>query len=125
MKFCYILSGVLSLNLLVINRRHELSNFFRSQTRQGALSDVSSAPGQQGKDTNNTDLQTLEAIKAPDVFVGQNPEAKALTQFVNNQFEMAANLYKERLEIRKRRKPNGQYSPRDGKRLSEPTFLAG
>ena len=69
MKFCYILSvilsGVLSLSLLVINRRHELSNFFRSQTRQGALSDVSSAPGQQGKDTNNTDLQTLEAIKAP------------------------------------------------------------
>ncbi len=122
MKFPYLLSviliGALSLSFLVIIHRDELLNSFRRIVHHGEISEGASPPGEQGKD--NTGDPVREGVKAAsDMFVEQTPEAKALTQLVNNHFEKATHLYQERLEIQKRQQPNGRYSPRDQKRLRE------
>ena len=120
MKFCYtfgvILIGVVSLIVTVINHWQKLPDRFGKEINQDTPTQVFSAPVVRGYNEDDKATHTGPASEVP---VEQIPEAKALTDFVNSQFKQAAKLYGERLEIRKRRKPNGRYSPRDQKRLQE------
>ncbi len=124
MKFRYILGviliGVMSLFVMVIVQWKELPNRLSVETPRGAplqRSEVLTGREDSVVDTNPQIPTTLETpIKEP---IEQDSAIKALTRLVNENFEMAARLYDERLKIQQRRKPNGLYSAQDQKRLQE------
>ena len=115
-----ILIGVMSLTIMVIVQWEELPSRFGVETHQDALFQRSGVSVDKEGNTADTVPQTHIVAENPTKpIVEQNPAIKALTCFVNNNFEMAANLYDERLEIRDRKKSNGRYSAQDQKRLHE------
>lgn len=124
MKFRYIfgiiLIGAMSLIGLVIYHWHELPRRFGGGALPDAPDHVLSAPTNQEDMGSDMPVQTFTTADGPlDLAVEQSPEVKVLVRFVDTNFDMAANLNGERLEIWKRKGLNGQYSLQDQKRLQE------
>lgn len=124
MKFRYISSailiGVMVLTIMIIVQWEELPDRLRVGPPQGVPFQRSDTLVDREDGAVDTGYQKHNVVeKSTQPSIKQNPVTEALTRFINNNFEMAANLYNERLEIRKRRKPNGRYSAQDQKRLQE------